>query len=214
MNEKPNFQLCHNLALELLAKQKLTDSMVDVRSLRYDKKIIFDSIQGYAKTTNTPISNYINPETQLLDDGCCIPLYDRDIYVVLYNDSLNKLDERLNWTLAHEIGHVYRRHRKDSAIEEIEANFFASQLLMPEYVLYMIKKNWGLNAYDLCKIFNVSLQAAQKRINTFNKLIYISKSSFDYDIWRMMEPCIRNYYFMRNSSTELKRFISMPTMNI
>lgn len=210
---KPRFSLCEKLATQLLAHQNLFSTRIDVQYLRYDKTIVFDSIQNYASVTNTPIEVFINPETQLLSEGCCIPIYDEDIYVVLYNDKIQS-EEHLNWTLAHEIGHIYLGHKKDSEIEEIEAHFFAAQLLMPEYVLHMINRKYVLNVDDICNLFNVSMIAAQKRIKTFNKKKFITVNSFDRDIWEMMKSSIESYYFRNNLSEDLKRFLSMPMIDI
>lgn len=210
---KPNFKLCEKLATQLLARQSINSTKIDVQSLKYDKTIIFDSIQNYAITTNTNIEDFINPETQMLSDGCCIPMYDEDIYVVLYNDKIQS-DEHLNWTLGHEVGHIYMGHRKDSDIEEIEAHFFAAQLLMPEYVLFMIDKKWGLHVDDIYMLFNVSMPAANKRLNTYNKKHFINVNSFDRDIYEMMEKYIEAYYYIENASEGLRRFMSMPMIDI
>lgn len=209
---KPNFRLCEKLATQLLSHQNLISTMIDVQHLKYDKTIIFDSIQNYATITNTPINFFINPKTQLLSEGCCIPFYDKDVYVVLYNDKIQSY-EHLNWTLAHEIGHIYLGHKKDSAIEEIEAHFFAAQLLMPEYVLFMIDQKWGLNTDDIYMLFNVSMPAAQKRMNTYKKKMYININSFDEDIWNMMKEYIESYYFKNNASEGFQRFLSIPMID-
>ncbi len=211
---KPNFKLCKKLAIELLARQNIWSSTIDVQSLKYDKKIIFDSIQGYAEATNTPIKNFIDHKTQLLSDGCCIPMYDRGIFVVLYNFDLNTSLERLNWTLAHEVGHIYLGHKKDSDIEEIEAHYFAAQLLIPEYILFMIDQKWGLDEKDICKLFNVSQEAARKRVAAYKNKMYINKGAFDEDIWKMMCKHIEDYYFIRNASDGLKRFMNTSIVNI
>jgi len=61
---------------------------------------------------------------------CC----SNNVYVILYNE--NALPRVINWALAHELGHIFLGHIKDEGIEEIEANFFAAELLAPECLLY------------------------------------------------------------------------------
>ena len=210
---KPNFTLCKKSATELLLKQDLRSSRINVQNLKYDKRIIFDSIQNYAEITKTPIENLIDPDTRILSDGCCLSAPSSNAFIVLYNDDIDSFYERLNWTLAHEIGHIYLGHKRDSDIEEIEAHFFAAQLLVPDYALYMIDKFYDLNHCDISKVFGVSLQAAKKRLNTYRSNS-ISINSADKDIWDMMEPHIKNYYFRKNASNSLKGFMMTPTFDI
>lgn len=210
---KPNFKLCEKLATQLLAKQNLTSTKINVQNLKYNKTIIFDTIQNYARLTNTPIENFINQKTQLLSEGCCIPIPNDDLYIVLYNDK-NQSDEHLNWTLAHEIGHIYLGHKYDSEIQEIEAHFFAAQLLMPEYIIFMMSRLGNVTADDIYMLFNVSPIAARKRLNTYQKKAYITKHSFDEDIWQKVEKHVKNYYMFKNASDGFKRFLSMPIVDI
>lgn len=190
---KPNFSLCVDLATKLLARQNLTSTKIDIMKLKYDKNIYFDSIQHYAAVTNTPIENFINPKNQLLSEGCTIPMYESNLFLVLYNDKYQSR-EHLNWTLAHEIGHIYCGHKKDSRTEEIEAHFFAAQLLMPEYTIYEMT-NYGLvNTEAIYSLFNVSFTAASKRIATLNKRYSINCGELDKKIWSMMKQSVEDYY--------------------
>lgn len=193
----PNFKLCEVLATRLLSKQHLISSIIDVRELVYDKTIIFDSIQNYCYLTKMPLNRFINQETQLLSEGCTIYDPDSNIYIVLYNDK-EQTYEHLNWTLAHEIGHIYLEHTSDTEIEEIEAHFFAAQFLMPEYSIYEISKLKGsVSVEDIYYLFNVSWTAATKRINTLNKKYSIRCDVEDKHIWSMMSDHI--YHFFNDS---------------
>lgn len=195
--EKPNFQLCEELATRLLAKQLIGSSMIHITKLDYDKHIIFDSIQNYCKLTGDPLENYINEETQLLSEGCTIYNRERNIYIVLYNDKEQSL-EHLNWTLAHEIGHIYLEHTFDGAKEEIEAHFFAAQLIVPEYCIYKMEDMLGeVTVEDIYYNFNVSLEAARKRLCTLNKKYTVRAYEDDIYIWDMMKDHIRDYYIYR-----------------
>jgi hypothetical protein len=85
-------------------------------------------------------------------------------------------DRRLNFTLAHEIGHIMLDHLKvprnlktatDIEREEHEANEFAGQLLMPEFIIYTC------NFYSLeraAEYLMVSKTALWMRLNTMNRL--------------------------------------------
>ena len=50
-------------------------------------------------------------------------------YVVCYREGGNPA--RLNFTLAHELGHILLKHTEDTRVEEAEANCFAGHLLCP-----------------------------------------------------------------------------------
>ncbi len=102
---------------------------------------------------------------------------------------------RQRFTVAHEIGHYYLKHKGDFFVdrrilfrsenskdinpkEEIEANAFAASLLMPEeMVMNEIMKNelWDSDAdtvvHKLATIFEVSTQAMEIRLQNLG-LIY------------------------------------------
>lgn len=187
---KPNFSRCEKLATELLARQTLNSSRINIQLLKYDKTIIFDSIQNYCKLTNANLSRF-TAEDQLLHEGCFVK--HNDIYIVLYNSKVQSL-EHLNWTLAHEIGHISLEHKKDSEIEEIEAHFFAAQLLMPQYTIYKMDKFSSVTTEDIAMIFNVSYHAAWKRLKTLKKKYAITCTKSDRLIYEMMRPTIEDYY--------------------
>jgi len=190
--QKPDFEKCTSLATDLLAKQIFNSTFINIISLNYDKRIYFDTIQNYCEITNTKLECFINKKTNLLKDGCLI-VYD-GIYLILYNKKIQS-KEHLNWTLAHEIGHIYLGHYNDSKIEEIEAHYFAAQLLMPEYTIFQIKcKYKSLSQKDIYMLFNVSYEAAEKRIKTINKKTAFQGGYKHANIWSKQEDYIDFYY--------------------
>ncbi|EJO5348250.1 ImmA/IrrE family metallo-endopeptidase [Clostridium botulinum] len=77
---------------------------------------------------------------------------------------------RLNFTLAHELGHIYLNHhelpktcksKKDMYIEELEADEFAGKLLMPKDKIYACNFT---SLKETATYFNVSTSALLKRI--------------------------------------------------
>ncbi|MDS1001910.1 ImmA/IrrE family metallo-endopeptidase [Clostridium sporogenes] len=77
---------------------------------------------------------------------------------------------RLNFTLAHELGHIYLRHyelpkncktEKDLYIEELEADEFAGKILMPKNKI--CTSNFK-SIKEVAKYFNVSESAVLKRL--------------------------------------------------
>ena len=84
---------------------------------------------------------------------------------------------RQRYTIAHEIGHILLHHHLDDwnnvtdeqkTIIEVEANWFASRLLMPNYAFTSIQ---DLDPNQLSQKYQVNYQAAQKRLNNLDKQI-------------------------------------------
>ncbi|MBO5853155.1 MAG: ImmA/IrrE family metallo-endopeptidase [Bacteroidales bacterium] len=190
----PDFERCTALATELLYKQNIKDRILNIRNLDYgDKTIVFESVQNYARLVNRPISDFLSEDNQILNDGCTL-VPEKGIYIILYNEQVGYW-EHLNWTLAHEIGHIYLGHTEDSPIAEVEAHFFAAQLFMPEYSIYMMRKEHGrVTMDDLIEIFGVSPEAAQKRIETMNKKGAFRASKIDREIWDIQKKRVDIYY--------------------
>jgi Zn-dependent peptidase ImmA (M78 family) len=89
-------------------------------------------------------------------------------------------DRRLNFTLAHEIGHMMLDHLKvprdlkssiEIEMEENEANEFAGRLLMPDYMLYTCNY-YSLDA--VAQYFIVSKTALWMRLNNMKRLNLLS----------------------------------------
>ena len=202
---EPDFKKATQKATELLCEQDLKfDRVLNVRNLKYDKHVVFDSIQNYCMLTRTPVSTFLDPEKKILHDGCS--LFDKrtGIYIVLNNDEVHYF-EHANWTLAHEIGHIYLDHENDGRTEEIEAHHFAAQLFMPEYTIYQMGREYGkVTAKDLVEIFGVSPEAAQRRINSMNKRCSISSSKHDINVWEMQEERIGLYYRCKESGEDYR----------
>jgi len=99
-------------------------------------------------------------------------------YVIFYNDSEPKTRQR--YSIMHEYAHYVFKHKMDLleedplyGIQEVEANSFAAQVLMPEQII----RKWqgqGINITTtlLIEKFGVSEEAAKKRIGTLSKNIH------------------------------------------
>lgn len=204
---RPDFEKCTAIATELLYKQNISNRVLDIRSLNYEgKTIVFESIQNYARIVKRPLSDFLSEENQTLKEGCTVII--DDIYIVLYNDQITYY-EHLNWTLAHEIGHIYLGHKLGDETEEIEAHFFAAQLFMPEYSIYMIAKEYGpVNPDVLIEIFGVSPEAAEKRIKTMNRKIFFRSSNIDKEIWNIQRERVELYFECNKNSYEYRSILN------
>lgn len=106
-------------------------------------------------------------------------------------------DRRLNFTLAHELGHIFLEHltipdelktAQEKYIEELEADEFAAMLLMPEKLILHTR---FLSIAHVADTFNVSTQAAWKRVNNLKILNSLKSSLQSDDDFYVEEP----YYF-------------------
>ena len=205
---KPDFEKCTVEATKLLYQQDVSNRILNIQNLTYDKSVIFDSIQNYCQLTRTPLFYFLSEEKQMLRDGCTIYVPEHDLYVVLYNAEITYF-EHLNWTLAHEIGHIYLGHTKDDDLEEIEAHYFASQLFMPDYTLYMAAKEYGkISSEDITEIFGVSPTAAQKRIQTMKKRTCFCASKRAKEIWNLQKERVDMYYECQKDGSDYRNTLA------
>ena len=164
----PDFRKAYVTANDILLSSRTISSIpVDVVAhIRYETDI---KLMSY----KTAISKYgFNPITFGSDDAMLIEGLGR--YILFYKRE-GISENRMRWSLAHEIGHFYLNHdlsnnirqTKLYSIHELEANFFAAQLLMPDQLLWnLIQKGISINRSFLTTTFAVSDAAAQKRLDT------------------------------------------------
>ena len=112
--------------------------------------------------------------------------------IIFYNESINS-KSRIRFSIAHEFGHDQMHHKlNDSSnyqIQEIEANFFAAQLLMPEQIINeLIKRGNRISKENLILWFGVSEQAAIKRLDTLRKIDFSKETILQYYKIRQILP--------------------------
>lgn len=169
---KPRFKLSEQLATDLLLSSGVQDFPFDVTTLSFDHDIIFDTMQNYCRITNTDL---IVMQGENNKDGFIV-VYN-DLHLVLYNENSSS-PERMNWTNAHECGHVLCGHTVDDGKSEIEAHFFAASLLMPNAIIYELsQRGIAITEETLIDVFGVSPEAAAKKMTTLNKLTWKSIDS-------------------------------------
>ena len=149
-------------ALRLLLNQPLSGkyalSFLDMRKFILDGKALVAEISEYELSTGEKLISC--PEGLTVLSGG-IPL-------ILYDGTVKYLP-RLNFTIAHELGHIVLGHKNDGRSEQFEANKFAAELLMPSSLLYFLKCRLGneLTPNEMTKYFPASLPACRKRLLSF-----------------------------------------------
>ncbi len=129
--------------------------------------------------------------------------YDKNRYLIFYNDVETNFTNRYRWNIAHELGHVLLEHHKSvsktrlfrsslSEIEykklELEADYFASYILAPYAALSLLNIK---SKSDISKYCQLSHQAASFRYDDYLKWRKVGqyKDSYDFRI-RQLFYCI------------------------
>lgn len=98
--------------------------------------------------------------------------------LIAYND--RKPDRRIRFSLMHELGHHILEHKNDLPQNELEADYFASNMLAPRIAIYYAKCKYRK---DIEEIFNVSSAAsfriAQDFIVWCNEVCCEGKHEYD-----------------------------------
>lgn len=76
-------------------------------------------------------------------------------FVIWYNDEM--LEERIRWTISHELGHIVLKHLEESELAEAEANYFAATLLAAPIFIMMLKLG---STAEVQHILHLSAEAA------------------------------------------------------
>lgn len=190
---RPDFEMAQNRATNFLLNHKITGLAFDPRNLDLaDDGIIIDTIENYANLTGQSINCFMGRNI----DGCYTVKYS-GYNIILYSASDTSTTNHKIFGITHELGHIYCCHSIDGETQEIEANYFAAQVLMPESVIYYIMKEYKNNrisSLEIMDIFDVSFEAAKKRVTTFNRKGFWNSSSIDKRLVEKYKPFV-DYHF-------------------
>jgi hypothetical protein len=146
------------LALKLLLRQSLRGPFalcfLDYRHLLTDGRTTIDTMSAYETRCGTILP--FRPDGLTLRQGSRT--------LILYNDAIENR-RRMNFTLAHELGHVYLNHTEETPHTQEEADRFAAALLMPESVIRFLdcQANRLLTPEEMTTYFGASLTACRRR---------------------------------------------------
>ena len=157
-------------AVDLLGKQNFTSvydlAHIDIRRFFLPVEVRFDSFTGFCEVTGLAreaLARGGNAEG--------LSLRREGMYLVLYNET--SVPRRLNWTLAHEVGHILLGHiGEEGAHLEREADAFAASLLCPAVAVRYLEHQNGhpLSPDELCAFFPISHEAAKRRVKELKDL--------------------------------------------
>mgnify|MGYP000325153592 FL=1 len=163
----PNYKNSRKLASEILILQDSLTFPIDVEKITLDgKKIIFSSYKNYAKKTGINVSD-LSCNGEFKD--AMIINHTNETKIILYNSDITSKG-RILWNKAHELGHIVLKHRKQGETEEIEANTFASQLLLPQCLLKeLLRNNLSVTTDYIITKFGLSKAAAESCMKLVGK---------------------------------------------
>lgn len=170
IDSKPNFQKAYINANEILASSKIITNFPysATKLIKEQSNIVcrsFDKAHKY------------NADIEAFGSDSAVIMNLDDKYIIFYNQ--NERPERVKFSMLHEFGHKVNNHEfritsdEIYGIAEVETNYFAAQLLMPEQILREFQKRGKrIDKYFLINTFGVSEQAANKRIENLNQITW------------------------------------------
>lgn len=121
----------------------------------------------------------INACFEASEDGFTLQYMQGKDYIcrIYYNGDMD--ENRIRFTIMHEIGHIFANHKEGNEVEEVEANFISSYVLAPPCIIY--EKNVE-DCFDLADKFKVSYSMAYYHFKKYNKwLRYWRNSCNEYE---------------------------------
>lgn len=124
-------------------------------------------VHTYAEAMEYDFYNQINILRDIHADAFCYKS-STDKYIIFFDETVSS-SNRINFTIAHELGHIYLGHHKNTGIIpryttttkrtpiEREADRFAGELLRPPILLSMLNI---IDHLDIANICNISSEAA------------------------------------------------------
>lgn len=168
ISKKPNYKHAYAIANESLIKSN------SLASFPFKVKKFVEERSGIAVRTFSKALKYgINISDFGSDSAMLIEFCGE--YIIFYNQ--DEPDYRIRFSILHEFGHYIFQHVRGLpasdpiyGIQELEANFFAAQMLMPEQILReCARREKRLTPDFIAQAFGVSSEAAEKRIRTLSR---------------------------------------------
>lgn len=159
-------------AARLLSRQKAIGSGVWVKDLIFEQEIIFDTFENYRRICSLT--------ADVTFEGCTVKM--GNVTLVLYSHGWDV--PRVNYTLAHEVGHILLGHT-GAPTDEAEANRFASALILPFAPLRALGRVSARRAADF---FGCSLTAAGYALRRANVV-----TEYDGDVLELFRERLDSY---------------------
>lgn len=156
--KRSNRMMIEDKAVRLLLEQDLMGEFslcfFDMKKIKTNGLATIDSISSYEERVGTTFP--------FRTDG--MTLKKGELNMIFYDERI-KSRERINWTIAHELGHIILGHTDSSEANESQADMFAASLLIPEAVVRFLDCQNGapITPEEMTKYFPASLTACTRR---------------------------------------------------
>lgn len=179
----PDFKKVYRCANELLVASSVIDGFP------FKAKALVKEQADIALCTFEKARSKYHQDIRQFGSDSAVLIEMQGAHIIFYNR--DEAPCRVRFSIMHEFGHYLLGHelnldRDDDlyGVQEVEANCFAAQILMPEQLLRACSKRGKTLSEDfIIQAFEVSRQAAQKRRNTLAKTDYEwrSREESEYD---------------------------------
>ena len=161
---KIDFDNIVSKAYETLILQDRITFPIDVFNIKFNKDIKIISFEELALRSN----NSYEQIKEISQGSDAFKYEQNNLLLIVYDDRINSIG-RIRWSIAHEYGHIVLKHKDQCNKNEVEANFFAANLLLPECVLKeLLQKRGNITKEYLMNKFSISEEAAEKYLSKVN----------------------------------------------
>ena len=161
---KIDFKSIISKAYETLILQEKLTFPLDIFSIKLNKNIKIISFEELAIKSNNSYE-----QIKEMSQGADAYEYEHNgLLLIVYDNRINSIG-RIRWSIAHEYGHIVLKHKKQCDKNEVEANFFAANLLLPECILKeLLQKRGDITKEYLKDKFSISEESAEKYLSRIN----------------------------------------------
>lgn len=162
---KINFEYIITKAYEILILQPKLEFPLNILNLKTNLNIKILTFSELARLNNCTFE-----EIASISDGAEAFKYEaKGLILIVYNEKITNTN-RIRWSIAHEFGHIVLNHKGQQSDQfEIEANFFAANLLLPRCLLKeLVNKRDFIDLNYLQKKFSISKEASEKFFSNIN----------------------------------------------
>lgn len=176
----PDYGLALSKSIEILEEVEIGTTPIYTQQIakRFSRTIHLTSYKKFSEETGLTVDEIISAFNS--EDGACVYEKQTEKYIIFFNE--DKPIERMRFTIAHELGHIFLEHHKIAGNDilarselsskeyemfEKEANCFARNLLSPAPLAKIIRDSDESQLYVTdCfqKEFNIGIQASQFRL--------------------------------------------------